>query len=262
MAGLSSLMMNLIRGGVAQNRQSDGRKRLTYRPISVETGVLDQSLGSARVRIGGTEVYASVGAERSTIDRLRPNQGRVYIDVKCSPVEEKLRFRLVTCFFFGRGGEELAKELSSYAIDLSSLIIVEGQHCLDLYLDGLNISADGNLLDALGAAMKAALRNTVLPKVTAENVADTVALPVIVTLTKVGVYNIADATSEEESLMCPAVSICIILGVDVLRDMCSVSNDVGKALMSQLDLRIAEAEVSDAAVENFWYHIHQIFGRG
>lgn len=39
-------------------------------------------------------------------------------------------------------------------IDLSSLSIVEGKVCWDLYIDGLVISADGNLLDALGAAIK------------------------------------------------------------------------------------------------------------
>ena len=40
------------------------------------------------------------------------------------------------------------------AIDLSSLIIVEGKVCWDLYIDGLVVSSDGNLLDALAAAIK------------------------------------------------------------------------------------------------------------
>ena len=39
-------------------------------------------------------------------------------------------------------------------IDLSSLSIVEGKICWDLYIDGLVVSSDGNLLDALGAAIK------------------------------------------------------------------------------------------------------------
>jgi len=44
--------------------------------------------------------------------------------------------------------------LSGAGIDLSSLIIVEGKICWDLYIDGLVVSSDGNLLDALGAAIK------------------------------------------------------------------------------------------------------------
>lgn len=39
-------------------------------------------------------------------------------------------------------------------IDLSSLSIVDGKVCWDLYIDGLVVSSDGNLLDALGAAIK------------------------------------------------------------------------------------------------------------
>lgn len=42
-------------------------------------------------------------------------------------------------------------------INLSSLLIKEGKVCWDLYIDGLVISSDGNLLDALGAAIKVIL---------------------------------------------------------------------------------------------------------
>ncbi|CAI9765001.1 unnamed protein product [Fraxinus pennsylvanica] len=79
----------------------------------------------------------------------------------------------------GRGSEELSVELSTAlqrcllggksgagaGIDLSSLSIVEGKVCWDIYIDGLVVSSDGNLLDALGAAIKAALSNTAIPKV-------------------------------------------------------------------------------------------------
>ena len=39
-------------------------------------------------------------------------------------------------------------------IELSSLLVVEGKICWALYIDGLVVSSDGNLLDALGAAIK------------------------------------------------------------------------------------------------------------
>lgn len=44
--------------------------------------------------------------------------------------------------------------LAGAGIDLSSLVIKEGKVCWDLYIDGLVVSSDGNLLDALGAAIK------------------------------------------------------------------------------------------------------------
>lgn len=42
MVGLSAGEKYFIQGGIAQDLRSDGRKRLTYRPISVETGVIPQ----------------------------------------------------------------------------------------------------------------------------------------------------------------------------------------------------------------------------
>ncbi|GJS64701.1 exosome complex component RRP42 [Tanacetum coccineum] len=163
---------------------------------------LSEANGSARVKMGRTEVIASVKR---------------------------------------RGGEELSMELSAAlrqlllggktgagaGIDLSSLSIVDGKVCWDLYIDGLVTSMDGNVLDALGAAVKAALSNTGIPKVNVASATpsdeqpkvdvsdeeflqfDTTAVPVIVTLTKVGRHYIVDATTKEESQMSSAVFVSI-----------------------------------------------------
>jgi exosome complex component RRP42 len=42
MVGLSLGEQCFIEGGIAQDLRCDGRKRLTYRPIRVETGVIPQ----------------------------------------------------------------------------------------------------------------------------------------------------------------------------------------------------------------------------
>lgn len=42
MVGLSVGEKYFIQGGINQNLRSDGRKRDTYRPIFVETGVIPQ----------------------------------------------------------------------------------------------------------------------------------------------------------------------------------------------------------------------------
>ena len=44
MVGLSLGEEHFIQGGIAQDLRSDGRKRLTYRPIYVEIGVIPQVL--------------------------------------------------------------------------------------------------------------------------------------------------------------------------------------------------------------------------
>lgn len=42
MVGLSEGEKEFIKGGIAQDLRSDGRRRYTYRPICVETGVIAQ----------------------------------------------------------------------------------------------------------------------------------------------------------------------------------------------------------------------------
>ncbi|BFG25933.1 hypothetical protein CerSpe_122070 [Prunus speciosa] len=220
---------------------------------------LTKANGSARVRMGATDVIASVKAELGRPNALQPDKGKVVVNVDCSPTAAPM--------FEGRGGEELSAELSvalqhcllggksgsGAGIDLSSLVVVEGKICWDLYIDGLVVSSDGNLLDALGAAIKAALSNTGIPKV---NVAagasgdeqpevdvsdeeflqfDTSRVPVIVTLTKVGRHYIVDATSEEESQMSSAVSISINRQGHILSEQ----------LINTLDSHIAAAEAGE-----------------
>ncbi|KAG5062383.1 hypothetical protein JHK85_003566 [Glycine max] len=284
MVGLSLGETHFIQGGIAQDLRCDGRKRLTYRPISVETGVIPQTNGSARVRMGATDVIASVKAELGKPSLLQPDKGKVSIYIDCSSTAEPA--------FEGRGGDELAAELSNAlqhcllggksgegaGIDLSSLIVVEGKICWDLYIDGLVVSSDGNLLDALGAAIKAALSNTGIPRVEVAagtsndehpevDVSDeeflqfdTSRVPVIVTLTKVGRHYIVDATSEEESQMSSGVSISVnrqghICGItkrggvgldpSIILDMISVAKHVSEQLINKLDSEIASAEADE-----------------
>lgn len=42
MVGLSVGEKHFIQGGIAQDLRTDGRRRLTYRPFNVETGVIPQ----------------------------------------------------------------------------------------------------------------------------------------------------------------------------------------------------------------------------
>ncbi|THG20592.1 hypothetical protein TEA_028571 [Camellia sinensis var. sinensis] len=368
MVGLSIGEQHFIQGGIAQDLRSDGRKRLTYRPISIETGVIPQANGSARVKLGATDVIASVKAELGKPSPFQPDKGKVSIYVDCSPTAAPvfelgmikvlksgcgrrngggggdavavvgckgrsvtvaigaLKVQLKTYATLegiaqflksgcgrrngggdavavpgckgrsvtvaGRGGDELSAELSTAlqrcllggksgtgaGIDLSSLSIVEGKICWDLYIDGLVVSSDGNLLDALGAAIKAALSNTGIPKVQVAASApsdgqpevdisdeeflqfDTSGVPVIVTLTKVGRHYIVDATSEEESQMSSAISVSVnrqgrICGLtkrggagldpSVILDMVSVTKHVSEQLMNKLDSEISAAEACE-----------------
>ncbi|KAG0556295.1 hypothetical protein KC19_11G041500 [Ceratodon purpureus] len=284
MGALSAAEVSYIEGGIAQNLRSDGRGRLDFRNISIVTGVIPQASGSARCKVGGTDVMVSVKAELGSPPKGRPTHGGMMIKIECSPTAAPE--------FEGRGGEELSLELtrglersflggpngSGAAIDLSSLRIVDGKTCWVLCIDGLVLSSDGNLLDALSIAIKAALTNTGLPKV--EIVAgetgdedpefevddeessqlDISNVPIIITLTKVGKHYFVDATAEEELQMKSAVSVAVnrkgvICGVtkrggdgldpSVIIDMISVAQQIALTYIPALDLQIAAAESVD-----------------
>ncbi|KHN00660.1 Exosome complex component RRP42 [Glycine soja] len=289
MVGLSLGETHFIQGGIAQDLRCDGRKRLTYRPISVETGVIPQTNGSARVRMGATDVIASVKAELGKPSLLQPDKGKVSIYIDCSSTAEPA--------FEGRGGDELAAELSNalqhcllggksgeglfspYSEDYAFPFMLLHLFNIAVELLALLFSpSDGNLLDALGAAIKAALSNTGIPRVEVAagtsndehpevDVSDeeflqfdTSRVPVIVTLTKVGRHYIVDATSEEESQMSSGVSISVnrqghICGItkrggvgldpSIILDMISVAKHVSEQLINKLDSEIASAEADE-----------------
>lgn len=283
MVGLSVAEKKYVEGGIAQGLRSDGRGLHDFRNFSVELTIIPQANGSARVRLGATDVIASVKAELGRPLSSRPNQGRVEINTECSPTAAPE--------FEGRGGEELSLELSralhrsllgggsgaGAAVDLSALSVIEGKLCWNLFIDGLVLSSDGNLLDVLAIAVKAALSDTGIPKVEVTSAAapgqeadfeisdnpddfskfDTSRVPIIITLTKVGRTYIIDATEEEESQMSSAVSIAVnslghVCGItkrggagldpSVLLDMVSVAKEVSKSLLATVDAEIMAAE--------------------
>jgi hypothetical protein len=59
---LSPAEMAYVSGGVLCNLRADGRARLDYRPIAVETGVVPHANGSARLKLGtaATDVLVAV----------------------------------------------------------------------------------------------------------------------------------------------------------------------------------------------------------
>ncbi|GAQ84934.1 3'-5'-exoribonuclease family protein [Klebsormidium nitens] len=282
MPGLSAAELSFLEGGIAQDLRNDGRGREDFRSFSIQLDVISQASGSARVRLGATDILASIKAELGSPPAEFPHLGRLELAVEISPTAGPE--------FEGRGGEELSAELgkalersfaggangTGAAVDLAALSVVEGKTCWVLYADVLVLNADGNILDASAIGIKAALSNTRIPKV--EVLAgegdeegelelnddpdecarvSTAAVPLIVTLTKVGRHYIADATGDEEAQMSSALSVAVnekgqlcgvtkrgSAGIDpsVISDMLSVARRIGKRLLAKVDAEISLAE--------------------
>lgn len=150
--------------------------------------------------------------------------------------------------FQGRDVEDINSELehileriygSSPSIDLMKLCIVENAQVWVVYVDVLVLETGGNLLDHIGIAVKAALCDTRIPKVTvlenseegrrggaelevSDDPYDSVLLvpppgtaggagdnqlPLCITLSRVGTRTIADASLEEEAVASAQLSV-------------------------------------------------------
>ncbi|KAM6169365.1 exosome complex component RRP42 [Rhynchocyon petersi] len=212
--------------GVQEDLRVDGRSCEDYRSVEVETDVVSNTSGSARVKLGHTDILVGVKAEMGTPKLERPNEGHLEFFVDCSAN--------ATPEFEGRGGDELGTEIANTlyrifnnksSVDLKSLCISPQEHCWILYVDVLLLECGGNLFDAISIAVKAALFNTRIPKVRVtedeegtkdielfDDPYDCIRLsvedvPCIVTLCKIGYRHVVDATLQEEA--CSLASLLV-----------------------------------------------------
>jgi hypothetical protein len=58
--------------GVEQDLRTDGRSRLSYRPLGVEANIIAQADGSARLHLGATDVLVGVKVGLATVAALVP----------------------------------------------------------------------------------------------------------------------------------------------------------------------------------------------
>ncbi|TMW59959.1 hypothetical protein Poli38472_000001 [Pythium oligandrum] len=259
MIKISASERKYIAEGIADNVRADGRNRLAYRNMLIETSLLAQSNGSARVSLenSGTDILASVKLEVASPRPQAPNAGTIQVFVSCSPsVSAKLS---------GRAAEELNVELSQLmtrllcscpSVDLEEFCIIPGESVWSINVDVMVFESTGNLPDLMSMAIYAALNDTVFPSVrlvgvegedkTIEVESDPAAghvmhaenWPICVTLCKIGNCFIADPMQEEELCMTAQVSVA----VDPKGAVCGVQkNGIGAIDMKEMQQMVDEA---------------------
>jgi len=203
---------------VAKNTRLDGRKFDEYRSIEIEYGVSSKSAeGSARVRIGDTEVVAGVKMELGTPFSDKPGEGSIMVNVELLPLSSPL---------FESGPPSIeAIELSrvtdrgireSKALDFKKLCVREGEKVWLVFIDIYPINAAGNLFDACNLAALAALRDATFPKLDGDkidysqktkNKLPLTKLPIACTVWKVENQFLVDPLLEEEQASNARISI-------------------------------------------------------
>lgn len=146
---------------IARGKRLDERGPNDYREIRIETGLIERAEGSARVRLGKTEVLVGIKIEVGEPFSDVPNAGVLTVNAELVPLASPT-------FEAGPPDEnsiELARVVDrgireSKAIDLESLCVEPGKKVFIVFVDVYVLNYDGNLIDASALAALAALLNT------------------------------------------------------------------------------------------------------
>lgn len=209
----SNVTGNRIKEYMSQGKRFDGRSLDEFREISIETGVSNKAEGSARVRLGKTEVIVGVKLGVTSPYQDSPNKGNLMVTSELLPLSSPRiesgppKFPAIE---LGRLVDRAIRE-GKY-IDFEKLCIKEGEKVWQVFIDVYSINHDGNLLDAASIGAIAALKSAVFPKYdeekeeivygefTDKKIPLSKEVPIVTTIYKIGDNIVADPTLEEEDL--------------------------------------------------------------
>ena len=160
------LKKNYINSLALTGKRMDGRKLDEFRKIEIETDVIHNAEGSARVKVGKSEVIAGIKMGTGEPFPDRADEGVLMTGAELSPLASAK-------FETGPPSEEaieLARVVDrgireSHMIDLKKLCIKKGEKVWMVFVDMQIINHDGNLIDCASIAAVAALSNAKMPGV-------------------------------------------------------------------------------------------------
>ncbi len=197
---------------LSKGKRIDGRGLTDYREIKIETGIIERAEGSARVRLGKTEVLVGTKIEVGEPFPDVPNEGVLTVNAELVPLASPT-------FEPGPPNEnaiELARVVDrgireSKAIGLEDLCIIPGKKVFIVFVDIYVLNHDGNLIDASALAALAALTNTKMFNYEVKNGEIEIKpgykrlpiknYPIAVTFAKINDKLIVDPWLEEENVM-------------------------------------------------------------
>src|SRR4030066_689569 len=193
-------------------KRLDGRGLTDYREFTIEEGLIERAEGSARIRLGKTDVLVGVKVGTGEPFPDTPNDGVLTVNAELVP--------LASANFEPGPPDENSVELArivdrgireSKAVCSEKLVIVPGKKVFVIFVDVYVLNHDGNLIDASALAAVAALVNTKMPNYEDEDGEVKIKAgysplplkshPITVTLGKINNKLIVDPWLEEEQVM-------------------------------------------------------------
>ena len=204
---------------LADGKRLDGRSLEQPRELSIDVGVIPKAEGSARARLGDTEVVAGVKVQPERPFPDTGDQGMLICTAEILPIAhptaetgpptpDVVELARVT----DRGIRE------SKMLDMKQLVLEKDKSVIGVFCDNAVTDHDGNLFDVCSYATTAALNSCKLPKyemqddspVKIEN--ETIdppitTLPVSVTMARIGDYILVDPNMDEWSCLDARITI-------------------------------------------------------
>lgn len=216
----SKLTGNRIKQYLSQGKRFDGRKPEEFRDLEIEKNVSKNAEGSVRVKLGKTEVLVGVKMGVGEPYPDSPDKGNLMVTAELLPLSSSRyengppKFPAIE---LGRVLDRCIRE--SKFIDVEKLCIKEGEKVWTVFIDVYSINDDGNLLDAAGIGIIAALKIAKMPKYdekgdkviygewTDKSIPLAKDIPLSITMHKIGGHFIVDPTQEEEDIAETRVTI-------------------------------------------------------
>ncbi len=163
---VSVIKQDFVRNLLKEGKREDGRGLDDFRDLEITTNYISKAQGSARVRLGKTQLVAGVKVQVETPYNDTPKRGNFMTSAELNPMASP---------YFEPGPPRIeAIELArvtdrslreSGIIDMEKLCIVEGEKVWAVFVDLHILDYDGNLFDACSIAALAAVLSAELPAV-------------------------------------------------------------------------------------------------
>jgi len=161
---ISDIKRDHIQKLIAKGKRVDERSWDEFREISVQTDFSENAEGSARVKMGNTDVLVGVKLGMGSPFSDTPDKGVLTTSAELIPLASPT-------FESGPPGEqaiELARVVDrgireSGMIDVEALCITPGEEVWICFLDIYVLDYDGNLFDACSLGSVAALKSAIVP---------------------------------------------------------------------------------------------------
>ncbi len=254
---ISNITRKRIQDFLNEDKRFDSRKMFEHRKIEIETGISNNAEGSARVKLGDTEVVAGVKIDVAEPYTDHEDEGTLVTTVELLPLSSpsfesgppKIE-AIEIARIVDRGVRE------SGFIDFKKLSLKKGEKVFGIFIDIYSMNDDGNLIDASCLAAIAALKTAKMPKYDEKNekieygqytnkgLPLSEALPLTLTFHKIGNKILLDPSSEEEKSSEARVSFAITNGKEI---MINAMQKGKEATFTQHEME----KIIDTAVEKF-----------